>query len=154
MAGGGIMGNIIMGNITTQETLTPLNVEDIPGTYVCNTSATCKNKYTLLLKSDKSAELTREVTTIKKTSDIVSGQTANEGPSDNTISSTEIGNWDLGVQNMLVITITGKEESVYDIPQKIVIKNVKNKTLSKISYTKSNYKDMSSPIFIKVVDSN
>ena len=148
VAGGGIVGNIVMGNITTQDTLIPLSPDDIPGTYVCNTSATCKHKYSLVIKNDKTIELIRELsaaTSSQNTPD--TNQDNNEAS--NVDTTTEIGNWDLGVQNMLVITITGQGELVYDIPQKIVIKKVTAKTLSKISYTKNNYKDIISPIFIK-----
>lgn len=62
---------------------------------------------------------------------------------------TEKGEWSIGVQNMLVVTFFGLGTTTYEIPQKFVIKNVGASTLSKISYTKSNYKDMVSPVFIK-----
>lgn len=144
VAGGGIMGDIITGNITTQETLIPLVIEDIPGTYLCNTSSTCKNKYTLILKNDKTAELKR---TTSLTATNVEGD--DESNNENTLTSTEVGTWDIGVQNLLVVTLIQQEDTIYAIPQKIVIKNVKAKTLSKISYTKAHYKDMNNPIFIK-----
>ncbi len=154
-AGGGIMGNIITGNITSQESLVPLNEENIPGMYVCNNVSTCKNKYILLLKSDKTAELTRapKVSSDDTTEDVTSdneNQPAEETSFTPEIdNNTETGNWNLDVQNMLVVTIVKQGQTDYTIPQKIVIKNVNTKTLSKISYTKTNYKDMNNPIFIR-----
>lgn len=148
-AGGGIMGDIIMGNITSQDTLIPLNPDDIPGTYICNTVSTCKNKYTLILKNDKTIELLRTLAT--KTAPNNNEQVGTDtDPADSVPDSdTEKGDWNLDVQNILVINITGKGDKEYDVAQKIVVKNVRSKTLSKISYTKANYKDMSNPIFIK-----
>lgn len=65
------------------------------------------------------------------------------------ILTVEKGDWSLGVMNLLVITFTETGSSTYDIPQKIVVKSVGASLLSKISYTKSNYKDMVKPVFIK-----
>lgn len=150
-AGGGLISDIVAGNITSEANLTPLNIEKIPGIYVCNTSTTCKNKYTLSLKNDKTLELTRTLLTTNNNpkknqtdSDAIDTTTLNGA-----LLTSEQGTWDLGVQNMLVMTLTGSGETSYTIPQKIIIKNVRNTTLSKISYTKNNYKDMISPIFIR-----
>lgn len=144
VAGGGMISNIITGNISTQETLLPLNKEQIPGIYICNTTATCTQKYTLLLKEDSTAEL-------KKTQNYNENQTAENIE---TVENEHIekGIWDIGVQNMLIITLTEKDDILYEKKQKIVIKNVKEKTLSKISYTKNNYKDIHTMIFIKKME--
>lgn len=64
-------------------------------------------------------------------------------------STTEKGNWDIGVQNMLVITFTEQGTTTYDVPQKLVIKNVEASILSKIHYTKSLYQEMKDPVFVK-----
>jgi hypothetical protein len=146
-AGGGIISDIVAGNVTTQETLIPVNTDEIPGIYVCNTVSTCKNKYTLLLKSDKTVELTQNT-------EKVENETKDESTETDTVekltgTNVEKGNWDIGVQNMLVITLTEQGEEIYEVPQKIIVKNVRNTTLSKISYTKNNYKDMTNPIFIR-----
>lgn len=144
VAGGGIMSNIITGNITSQDMLAPVNIYDVPGVYVCSTASTCKSKYVLILKDDKTAELVKSPLATKQDaeqSDIT------ELESD--ISVTELGVWDLEIKNTLVITLSEKSETKYSVPQKIVVKNVRSKTLSKISYTKSNYKDMHNPIFFK-----
>lgn len=162
-AGGGIMGNIITGNITSQESLIPVNIDEIPGLYTCFTASTCKNRYTLLLRSDKSAELIRvqketiEKKDTKEINDEVITDTSDEerlinkdtATDESFASTTEKGNWDIGVQNMLVITLLTEDEINYAVPQKIVIKNVGIKTLSRISYTRKNYTDMNNPIFIK-----
>lgn len=137
-AGGGLISNIVAGNINEEDNLTPINPENIPGTYICNTTSTCQNKYILSLKNDATVELTRTIPSTENNNDITTSTV-----------STEKGIWDLAIQNMLIITILGDSDTTYDIPQKIVIKNVKNTTLSKISYTRSKYKDMISPIFIK-----
>ncbi len=63
--------------------------------------------------------------------------------------NTDKGTWDFGVQNMLVITFNEHGTSTYNIPQKVVIKNVNNDSLSRMNYTKSIYEDMINPVFIK-----
>lgn len=145
------MGNIITGNITTQETLVPINPDDMPGVYTCHTAATCKNTYILVLKGDKTFELTKKITTVVQEETNTESEilATNSNPNEEISNDTEKGNWDIGVQNMLILTITGKGLDNYDVPQKIVAKNVTQKTLSRISYTKNNYKDMTNPIFIK-----
>lgn len=150
-AGGGIMGNIIIGNITTQETLVPINPDDMLGVYTCHTTATCKNTYILILKEDRTFELTKKITTVtpEETNTANEIMRTNNDQDEEIPNDTEKGNWDIGVQNMLILTITGKGLDNYDVPQKIVAKNVTQKTLSRISYTKNNYKDMTNPIFIK-----
>ncbi|MBP6948613.1 MAG: hypothetical protein KBC41_03270 [Candidatus Pacebacteria bacterium] len=141
LAGGGMLGNIFTGNITTQDTLVPLVVEDIPGVYTCNSISTCKNLYTLILREDNTTEL--QITQKDSLND-------SDTPEEIQIFSvTEKGVWHIDVKNILVITLTEKESENYDVPQKIVISNVRKKILSKISYTKSNYTDVSTMIFIK-----
>ena len=144
VAGGGIMGNIITGNITSQEMLTPVNIDELPGVYTCSTVSTCKNKYTLILKDDKTAELIKSQF---KTEQGAESENSSESESDTSV--TEIGVWDLEIKNILVVTLTEKAETKYSVPQKIVIRNIRSKTLSKISYTKDNYRDMHNPIFFK-----
>lgn len=144
VAGGGIMSNIITGNITSQDMLAPVNIDDLPGVYICSTISTCKTKYTLILKDDKTAELIKSQ--IKTEQDATSG---NDTESESNTSISEIGVWNIEIKNTLVITLTEKAETKYSVPQKIVIRNVRSKTLSKISYTKNNYKDMHNPIFFK-----
>lgn len=144
VAGGGIMGNIITGNITSQDMIAPVNIDDLPGVYTCSTVSTCKTKYTLILKDDKTAELIKSQF---KTEQVTDSENSSESESDATI--TEIGVWDLQIKNILVVTLTEKAETKYNVPQKIVIRNIRSKTLSKISYTKDNYKDMHNPIFFK-----
>ena len=61
----------------------------------------------------------------------------------------EKGTWDLSAGNLLVVNITEEGSKPYDIPQKLIVKNVGASTLSKISYTKANYKDMVRPVFVK-----
>lgn len=152
-AGGGIMGNILTGNITTQDTLIPVNIDDIPGEYVCKTVSACNNKYTLILKNDRTAELIKSSkVTHENSSTTETGaweETPSDAPTDEVTNNTEKGQWDLGVKNMLIVTLTEKGENTYTVPQKIVIKSIGTKTLSKISYTKNNYKDMHNPIFFK-----
>ena len=126
-AGGGAIVDAIAGKDITQENFMPVNQENIPGTYSCKTISTCKHPYTLTLRNDGSVELS----------------------SDRSKNTPETGTWNLDVQNILVITLDLQENSSYPTPQKIVIKDVKTKTLSKISYTRSNYPDMTNPIFIR-----
>lgn len=62
----------------------------------------------------------------------------------------EKGVWDLDIQNILIITIKERGTSTYQVPQKIVVRNIDNLVkFSKISYTKSNYEGMINPIFVK-----
>lgn len=65
------------------------------------------------------------------------------------LSTIEKGNWTIGVQNMLVINLLEVGTTTYNVPQKLVVKNVGASTLSKISYTKANYKNMIKPVFVK-----
>ena len=59
------------------------------------------------------------------------------------------GDWDMGVQNMLIINFKENNNDAYKIPQKVVIKQVDGNILSKISYTKTTYKDMLKPVFVR-----
>jgi hypothetical protein len=68
---------------------------------------------------------------------------------DNSLTNVEKGEWSIGVQNMLVVTFNEYGTTTYTVPQKFVIKDISTTTLSEISYTKSNYKDMVNPIFLK-----
>lgn len=68
----------------------------------------------------------------------------------NSIFTIEKGTWDLDIQNILVINIKERGTSTYQVPQKIVVKNIdESGTFSKISYTKSNYENMINPTFVK-----
>lgn len=62
----------------------------------------------------------------------------------------EKGSWDLTLQNILVVTFNESGTTTYEVPQKIVVKGVGASILSKINYTKSVYKDMEKPVFIKM----
>lgn len=201
-AGGGLISEVVSGN--TQTTITPLNLENIPGVYICGVTSGCENEYVLLLKNDKTVEMTsvsadnqipfttntsdtsikagketpvpdskvssgsdnmtatstevatdgtttpNNETSSDPTSQVLSNVTSlEELPNNGSPSIVEKGTWDLGVQNMLVITLTEYGTTTYEVPQKLVIKNVEGNTLSKISYTKINYKDMVTPVFIK-----
>ena len=127
-AGGGVMADVITGDVTSSESLRPINEEDMVGTFACLNSSTCKNPYTLVLHSDKSVFLFK-----------VEPEKLEENVE-----------WSIGVKNMLVINLTSSNQEEYGVPQKIVINNVTSKILSKISYTKTRYKDMHNPIFAKV----
>lgn len=129
--GGIVIGDAIAGKSITETSFAPINQESISGTYVCNTVATCKHQYTLLLNNDGTVELLHKAT-------------STESP-----DITESGTWNLEVKNMVSIKIIEKGDLVYARPQKIIIKDVKPTTLSKISYTKGNYTDMVNPIFIR-----
>lgn len=66
------------------------------------------------------------------------------------IFTIEKGTWDLDMQNILIINIKERGTSTYQVPQKIVVKNIdESGTFSKISYTKSNYENMVNPTFVK-----
>lgn len=228
-AGSGMISDIIQKKMTPEivHSIT-IQIESIPGVYVCDINSGCTTKYTLLLKTDKTAEIIPEIAipederapAISSNLEIAGATTLEHGVIDSTIVSTstetiisnellststetiapnstasstdgntpiettaptstetvssqkinvaseetaknintltdnllaiiEKGNWDLGVQNMLIITIKEYGTSTYEIPQKIVVQNVQPTILSKISYTKSIYKDMINPVFIK-----
>lgn len=68
---------------------------------------------------------------------------------DTTDLHVEKGTWDVAVQNMLVVTLYETGSTTYPVPQKIVVKNVTDNSLSKLSYTKSNFTDMVDPVFIR-----
>ncbi len=140
-AGGGVMADVITGDVTSSESLRPINEEDMVGTFACLNSSTCKNPYTLVLHSDKSVFLFKvEPEKLEE----------NVPYEDQDIGVYEKGEWSIGVKNMLVINLTSSNQEEYGVPQKIVINNVTSKILSKISYTKTRYKDMHNPIFAKV----
>jgi hypothetical protein len=62
----------------------------------------------------------------------------------------EKGTWDITVQNMIVINFTEQGTTTYAIPRKLVVKSTTGKRLSKINYTKSIYKEMKDPVFVKI----
>jgi len=88
---------------------------------------------------------TDENTTSAELSNLFSPDTTNLGST----SVIDKGNWSLAVQNMLVVTLKEQGTTTYDVPQKLVVKNVGASTLSRISYTKSVYSDMINPTFVK-----
>lgn len=137
-AGGGIMKDIIVGDVSSQESLVPISEDDLAGVFTCLNSSTCKHPYTLILNTDKTVQLLQG-----SPSDI-----SQDEDNQNNIT-VEHGLWNIGVKNMLVITLNGNNNEEYSVAQKIVINNVTSKILSKISYTKTHYPDMHNPIFVK-----
>lgn len=216
-AGGGLISEVISGR-NIQTSLVPIAPETIPGVFTCGADSGCENSYTILLKEDRTVEMTRPVyidskddenndggeteseevevisseenavatadtstttTTVAQDETQAASATDQEEPSmnkavtlsDDTTSENinkkssktakseessekltfiiDKGTWTLGVQNMLVLTFNEYGTSTYNIPQKLVVKDVGISTLSKISFTKTNYTNMTNPVFTK-----
>lgn len=65
------------------------------------------------------------------------------------ISDLKKGNWLLVRSNVIILTVTDNGDVKLDTPQKIIINKIDSNSLSRISYNKNEYKDMTKPVFLR-----
>jgi hypothetical protein len=62
-------------------------------------------------------------------------------------SQIEKGTWELGSNNILIITLTDNATTTYDVPHKLVVQKVSTSTIQKILYNKDFFPTLHKPIF-------
>jgi hypothetical protein len=73
----------------------------------------------------------------------------NDLPNIQPMSDLKKGTWSLVRGNVIILTLTDNGDAKLATPQKIIINKIDTNSLSRISYNKTDYKDMTKPVFLR-----
>lgn len=168
--------NVITGaikNDVTPSYNTP-TVDMLSGIYTCDKSSGCLGPITLTLKDDNTVEMVtplnlinnegKEVSvdmsapqTVDEKTETVTVTEANESTGDFLLGDSsdddgfllERGSWDIGTNNILIVSLTETGTSTYDRYHKFIAQKVSTSTIQKISFPKEFFPGFNKPSFMR-----
>lgn len=166
--GANVITNAVQNDVTPSYN-TP-TIEMLTGIYSCTKDRGCLGTTTLTLKDDNSVEM---ITTMIRPRGVSEGLELEESniPSEGVVVPTtneqtaissedlitvneeettiERGSWDLGSNNILIVTLTESGTSTYERYHKFIAQKVSTSTIQKITFTKDIFPSFQKPIFTR-----
>lgn len=167
--GANVITNAVRNDVTPSYN-TP-TVEMMSGIYSCTKLQGCLATTTLTLKDDNTAEMVSSVAESSvvgggvesgeskvgeqptQETEVNSYATITEDSSGLPLAGTvllERGSWELGTNNILIVTLTESGTSTYERYHKFIAQNVSTSTIQKITFPKDLFPSLVKPVFIRL----
>lgn len=166
--GANVITNAVRNDVTPSYN-TP-TVEMMSGIYSCTKLQGCLATTTLTLKDDNTAEMVSSVaeSPVSGGAEFGENKVGEQPTSEAEVNSytasaeensdltsvgkvlLERGSWELGTNNILIVTLTESGTSTYERYHKFIAQNVSTSTIQKITFPKDLFPSLAKPVFIRL----